>query len=269
MIDPLGDVRFLWPYVVVFVASFLVGSIPFGLVLTRLAGLGDIRRIGSGNIGATNVLRTGRKGLAALTLLLDAAKGAAPVLVAETFMSRDPAILAAAGAFLGHLMPVWLIGSARQGKAAAAVQLLIVLGGLVLMLLTKGVLSLAGPLIAVAAAWRAWGGKGVATGLGVLLALSPTLGLIACLCWLAIAGISRYSSLAALAAFVLSPIAAYGLAHHPIGGAYMSDPQLTEFTVFLAVLILFRHRDNIERLLRGEESRIGAKTPAPNHGEPP
>src|SRR5512134_522148 len=114
MPEPLGGFGYLWPYWAAAIGGYLVGSIPFGLLLTRLAGLGDIRSIGSGNIGATNVLRTGRKGLAAATLLLDAAKGALPVLVAWHFWGPDMALMAGFGAVAGHLFPVWL--AFRGGK---------------------------------------------------------------------------------------------------------------------------------------------------------
>lgn len=118
MPDPLGSLAYTWPFYAGFVLAYLLGSVPFGLVLTRLARLGDIRAIGSGNIGATNVLRTGRKGLAAATLLLDGGKGAAAVLIAAAF-GPDMAVLAAAGAVLGHCFPVWLKFKGGKGMATA------------------------------------------------------------------------------------------------------------------------------------------------------
>src|SRR5215469_8038670 len=142
-----------------FCFGYLLGSIPFGLVLTRLAGTQDLRAIGSGNIGATNVLRTGRKGLAAATLILDALKGTVAVLVAYRFGGQDLAVLAALGAFLGHLFPVWL---------------------------------------------KFQGGKGVATFIGLLIALVWPAALFFCLVWLAIAFLTRYSSLAALVASLVA-----------------------------------------------------------------
>ena len=184
-----------------FALAYLLGSVPFGLILTRLAGLGDIRQIGSGNIGATNVLRTGSKPLAALTLLLDGGKGAAAVLIAMRW-GPDIAIVAALGALVGHLFPVWL---------------------------------------------RFRGGKGVATGLGILIGLSWPAGALACLTWLAVAGIARYSSLSALVAFALAPVWLWQLA----------DPQKTEFSILMAALIWLRHAGNIRRLLTGTEPRIG------------
>src|SRR3984885_4109336 len=175
--------------------GYLLGSIPFGLLLTKIAGLGDIRGIGSGNIGATNVLRTGRKGLAAGTLVLDGLKGAAAVLLARALVyDQDIALLAGLAAVLGHLFPVWL---------------------------------------------RFKGGKGVATGLGVLIATAWPIGLIACAVWLVVAAISRFSSLAALAAFASAPCVALGL--EEFGVVKLS------FTV--AGLVFVRHRANIRRLL--------------------
>ncbi len=181
--------------------GYLLGAIPFGLVLTRLAGLGDIRAIGSGNIGATNVLRTGNKGLALATLLLDGGKGAAAVLIGNLY-GPDIAVLAGAGAFLGHLFPVWL---------------------------------------------KFRGGKGVATALGILLAIAWPVGILACLTWLATAAIFRFSSLAALMAAALAPVYAY----------FLADMQRLELAAFLALLIFARHHANIRRLLKGEEPRIG------------
>ncbi len=190
------------PYIgAAFALAYLLGSIPFGLILTRLAGLGDIRAIGSGNIGATNVLRTGSKPLAAATLLLDCGKGAAAVSIAA-YWGPDMAVVAALGVLVGHLFPVWL---------------------------------------------RFRGGKGVATGLGILLGLSWPAGALACLTWLAIAGASRYSSLSALAAFGLAPVYLWQLA----------DPQKMEFSILMAVLVWLRHAGNIRRLLARTEPRMG------------
>lgn len=200
MPEPLGGIAYTWPLFAGGAIAYLLGSIPFGLLLSRLAGLGDIRRIGSGNIGATNVLRTGRRGLAAATLLLDAAKGAVAVLIAQHF-GPDMAAIAAAAAVIGHMFPVWL---------------------------------------------RFRGGKGVATGLGALLALAWPVGVLACLVWLAVAALFRYSSLAALAAFLASPALAW----------FLADPQRAELALFIAVLVFLRHHANIRRLIRGEESKI-------------
>ncbi|HWK45805.1 MAG TPA: glycerol-3-phosphate 1-O-acyltransferase PlsY [Stellaceae bacterium] len=188
--------------------AYLLGSIPFGLVLTRLAGLGDIRRIGSGNIGATNVLRTGNRWLAAGTLLLDGGKGAVAVLIAGHF-DGNAALVAAAASVLGHLFPVWLGFK---------------------------------------------GGKGVATTLGVLLALAPPVGVIACLTWLLVATVFRYSSLAALTALALSPLFAWAI----------EGWQVAAVAAFLAALVIVRHHENIRRLIDGSESRInlGGKRPA-------
>ncbi|WP_200930185.1 glycerol-3-phosphate 1-O-acyltransferase PlsY [Methylobacterium sp. Leaf125] len=183
--------------------GYLLGSIPFGLILTRYAGLGDVRAIGSGNIGATNVLRTGRKGLAAATLLGDALKGTLAVLIAGRF-GLEAALVAGLGAFLGHLFPVWLGFK---------------------------------------------GGKGVATFLGVLLALSP-LGLLAfAAIWLGLAFTLKYSSLAALAASGLTPLILWALGQPAVAGLFL----------LLAILLWWKHAPNIRRLIDGTEGRIGQK----------
>jgi len=184
------------------IAGYLAGSVPFGLLLTRAAGLGDIRTIGSGNIGATNVLRTGKRGLAAATLLLDAGKGAAIVLLASRFAGPTAPLWAGLGAVLGHLFPVWL-------------------------------------------GFR--GGKGVATGLGVLLAGAWPVGLIACLTWLLAALAFRFSSAAALAAFGLAPVAAL----------LLGRPAVALLALVVAALVFIRHAENIHRLYAGTEPRIG------------
>ena len=185
------------------VFGYLLGSIPFGLLLTRAAGLGDVRKIGSGNIGATNVLRTGNKGLAAATLLLDALKGTAAVLIAGHF-APETAVWAGLGAFLGHLFPVWLGFK---------------------------------------------GGKGVATYLGVLIGLAWQVALIFAVIWLAMAFLFRYSSLAALTAAVIVPIALY----------FLSAPQIAVLFVVMSIIVFIKHRANISRLLAGTEGKIGAK----------
>lgn len=182
--------------------AYLLGSIPFGIVWARTFGLGDLRAIGSGNIGATNVLRTGNKPAALLTLLCDAGKGGAAVLIARVAIGSDAAQVAALAAFLGHCLPVWL-------------------------------------------GFR--GGKGVATVLGTLLALSLPLGLAACATWLAIAAVARLSSLAALVSAVSTPLWALWL---------RSDAWL--LCAALAGLILWFHRANIRRIAAGTEPRIGA-----------
>jgi len=185
------------------VLGYLLGSIPFGLVLTRAAGLGDIRSIGSGNIGATNVLRTGNKPLALATLIGDAGKGAVAVLIARYFWGEDAAMLAGIFAFLGHCFPLWLGFK---------------------------------------------GGKGVATFIGTLLALSWPVGLIFCATWLVIAVAQRYSSLAALTAAATAPIFAY----------VVSGATLAATAGLLAVILFIKHAPNIQRLLQGTEPRIGA-----------
>jgi glycerol-3-phosphate acyltransferase PlsY len=219
MPDPISW-SLVWPYFLAALAGgYLLGSVPFGLVLTKVAGLGDIRNIGSGNIGATNVLRTGRKGLAAATLILDGAKGAVAVLIAAAW-GPDTALMAGYGAILGHLFPVWLGFN---------------------------------------------GGKGVATTLGILLAISWPIGVAACLTWLAVAAIFRYSSLAALIAVAAAPIYAWWLpllwAPDRVAGG---DLQLAQFAAVLAVLVWIKHHTNIWRLLRGTEPRIGKRKADPS-----
>lgn len=185
------------------VFGYLLGSVPFGLLLTRAAGLGDVRKIGSGNIGATNVLRTGNKGLAAATLLLDALKGTAAVLISAHF-APETAVWAGLGALLGHLFPVWLGFK---------------------------------------------GGKGVATYLGVLVGLAWQVALVFAVVWLVMAFLFRYSSLAALTAAVIVPMALY----------FMSTPQVALLFVVMSVIVFIKHRANISRLLSGTEGKIGAK----------
>lgn len=186
------------------VLGYLLGSVPFGIVITRAAGLGDLRQIGSGNIGATNVLRTGNKGAALATLLLDSGKGAIAVLLARWLAGDTAAVLAGAGALLGHCFPVWL-------------------------------------------GFR--GGKGVATFLGTLIALYWPLGLAACAIWLATALVTRISSLSALVAVASSPLVALLMGKGLIAAA----------ALFMAVLIFWRHKENIARLRAGTEPRIGRK----------
>ncbi|HYG26425.1 MAG TPA: glycerol-3-phosphate 1-O-acyltransferase PlsY [Caulobacteraceae bacterium] len=189
------------------IGGYLLGSIPFGMIATRVGGVGDIRSIGSGNIGATNVLRSGRKDLALITLLGDAGKGALAVLLARYVTNNSAAVVALAGgaAFVGHLFPVWLGFK---------------------------------------------GGKGVATFFGVLLAAAWPVGLVAGAAWIAVAALFRISSLAALTAAAAAPLIAWSA----------KQPQpIIWLTVFMAVLIYIRHRENIARLFKGEEPRIGGK----------
>ncbi|WP_188447324.1 glycerol-3-phosphate 1-O-acyltransferase PlsY [Sphingomonas psychrolutea] len=185
------------------VIGYLLGSIPFGLLLTRAAGAGDLRQIGSGNIGATNVLRTGRKGLAAATLILDALKGFAAVWIAERYFGGT-GVMAAAAAFLGHLYPVWL---------------------------------------------RFRGGKGVATMLGIVLALHWPIGLIYAVVWLGLLAVFRISSLAGMTAAVGAPLSA----------AFFAQFDLVLPLMALALLVVWKHRENIERLLSGAEPRVGKR----------
>ncbi len=196
-------------FVLALLAGYLLGSIPFGLLLTRAGGLGDIRKVGSGNIGATNVLRTGRKDLALATLLLDGAKGAAAVLVAR-MIGMEPMIVLVAGgaAIVGHLFPIWLGFK---------------------------------------------GGKGVATTLGTLIAADWMLGLGACVLWAGTAALFRYSSLAALVAVGGAAVLALLLGR--VDQALLAG--------FAAILVFLRHRENIKRLLKGTEPRIGSRKPEP------
>jgi acyl phosphate:glycerol-3-phosphate acyltransferase len=197
------------------IGGYLLGTIPFGLIVTRLGGAGDIRQIGSGNIGATNVLRTGRRDLALITLVGDGGKGAAAGLIAffialKLLPYANPqfyAALAGGAAFLGHLFPVWL---------------------------------------------RFKGGKGVATFFGVLLALAWPVGLAAGATWILMAVLMRYSSAAALTAALLAP--AYAV-------FFNSGRPIAALAAFMAVLIFIRHHENIRRLIRGDEPKIGAKKP--------
>jgi acyl phosphate:glycerol-3-phosphate acyltransferase len=184
--------------------GYLLGSIPFGLIVTKQAGTQDIRSIGSGSIGATNVLRTGRKGLAAITLLGDALKGTAAVLIAGWIWGGQAAMIAGFGAFLGHIFPIWL---------------------------------------------RFKGGKGFATFLGVLLAIWWPGLVIAGAAWLAVAFLTRYSSLASLISCAIAPLALYA------GGFRF---EAAAFAV-MAIIAFVMHRSNIQRLMRGTESKIGQK----------
>ena len=248
MPDPLGTFEYTWPlWAAAPLIGYLAGSIPFGLILTRLAGLGDLRAIGSGNIGATNVLRTGSTALAALTLVLDAAKGGVPVWLAGALFSQDFAVMTGLGAVVGHAFPVWLRLNHLPGAAAGLGTLVVV--GIAFGLLTAGGLNLvtaAGLALIVAASFFAWGGKAVATTLGCLIAIAWPVGLAACAVWLALAAALRTSSLAALGALIAAPV----LAH------FLADLQRTEFAAFLALFIIARHHANIRRLLRGEEPKI-------------
>ena len=191
--------------------GYLLGSIPFGVLITRAAGAGDVRNIGSGNIGATNVLRTGRKDLALATLLLDAGKGAIALLIARQLFDSDVAgAIAGGAAFLGHLFPVWLGFK---------------------------------------------GGKGVATFFGLMIAACWPLGLMAGATWLIVAFLLRYSSLAALVAAAAAPL--YALL--PIEAVGLPAPQpVFVLAIATAALIYVRHHENIGRLLKGAEPRIGA-----------
>lgn len=191
-------------WVLALLLGYALGSVPWGLLLTKAAGLGDIREIGSGNIGATNVLRTGNKGLAAATLVLDAAKGAVALLLAQWLWGPEAGLVGGFGAMLGHAFPVWLGFK---------------------------------------------GGKGVATGGGVLLAASWWLGLATLAVWLAVVAATRISSAGALAACVATPVIAL----------LAGRADLALFAAGIAALVVIRHRANIARLLAGTEPRFGKK----------
>ena len=192
--------------------GYLLGSIPFGVILARAFGAGDLRKVGSGNIGATNVLRTGRKDLAAGTLVGDLLKGTFAVWIAGIYGS-EAALMAGFGAFIGHCFPVWL---------------------------------------------KFKGGKGVATYIGILLGFSWILMVVFAIIWLLVALISRYSSLSALIGSIATPMSAY------FGGAILqlsfSNVQLAELLAILTIILWIRHRENIKRLLSGNESKIGNKS---------
>ena len=201
------DPSLAWPGAAALVIGYLLGSIPFGLILTGLAGAGDIRAVGSGNIGATNVLRTGRKGLAAATLLGDALKGTAAVLLVSYLYGQHPrgpdlALIAGLGAFVGHVFPVWL---------------------------------------------KFKGGKGVATYIGVLLALAWPAALTFGVIWAAVASLTRYSSLSALVASGFTPALLW----------LLDLPHAATLFLLLTALLWITHRANIARLLEGSEGKIG------------
>jgi glycerol-3-phosphate acyltransferase PlsY len=189
---------------IVLLFGYLLGSIPFGLVLTKMAGLGDLRSIGSGNIGATNVLRTGNKKLAAATLLLDALKATAAALIAHAVFGQNAALFGGFAAFIGHLFPIWLGFK---------------------------------------------GGKGVATYIGTLLGVEPLMVLVFAVAWLSVAFITRYSSLSALVATLVIPVALW----------ILGVEEAAVVTAVMTVITYWRHKQNIERLIAGTESKIGKK----------
>lgn len=200
---PVTDINML-NAIVVATLSYLLGSVPFGMILARIMGLGNLREIGSGNIGATNVLRTGNKLAAFLTLLFDAGKGGVAVLIADAVFGGTAAQIAALCAFLGHLFPVWL---------------------------------------------KFRGGKGVATFLGIMLALNFWAGLAVCMTWLAAALVTRISSMGALVSSLSAPIWLY----------FFGLPEAIILSLFLTILVWVRHYENISRILEGQESKMGKK----------
>jgi len=207
MPDLMGGFEHTWPIYLTAVVCYLMGAVPWGLLLTAMAGYGDIRKQGSGSIGATNVLRTGNKVLAALTVLLDAGKGWAATFFAYQVGGPDYAVVAGVAVVVGHMFPVWL-------------------------------------------GFR--GGKGVATGAGVMLGLAWLPFLICCAAWIVVVLLTRISSLAGMASALAAPIAIWFVLH---------DVQYVEATGLIAALIVLRHHANIARLLKGQEPRIGRKSP--------
>ncbi len=204
----MSDINFVFfdwqTLAIVSLFGYLLGSIPFGLLLTKMAGLGDLRSIGSGNIGATNVLRTGNKKLAAATLLLDALKATAAAVIADRVFGGDAGLIGGFAAFIGHLFPVWLGFK---------------------------------------------GGKGVATYIGTLLGVAPLMVLVFAVAWLSVAFITRYSSLSALVATLVIPVALW----------ILGVEEAALVTAAMTVITYWRHKQNIERLIAGTESKIGKK----------
>jgi glycerol-3-phosphate acyltransferase PlsY len=204
----MSDINFAfldWQTVaIVSLFGYVLGSVPFGLLLTKMAGLGDLRSIGSGNIGATNVLRTGNKKLAAATLLLDAFKATAAAVIAQSVFGGDAGLIGGFAAFIGHLFPVWLGFK---------------------------------------------GGKGVATYIGTLLGVAPIMVLVFAIVWLSVAFLSRYSSLSALVATLVIPVALW----------ILGSQEAALVTALMTVITYWRHKENIERLISGTESKIGKK----------
>lgn len=203
MIDVVNIQTALPSMLIALIFGYLCGSIPFGLILSKMGGLGDIRNIGSGNIGATNVLRTGNKKIAASVLIADLLKGTIPVLIASQF-STEAAMTAGFGAFIGHLYPVWL---------------------------------------------KFKGGKGIATYIGVLLGLAPIAVLAFAVVWIGAAVIFRYSSLSAICAVIVVPIALY----------FLDYPHFAALLAVISAIAIAKHHENIGRLISGNESKIGSK----------
>lgn len=192
----------LFSFILALIIGYLIGSIPFGLIFTQMAGLGDIRKIGSGNIGATNVLRTGRKDLALLTLLCDLGKAAVTAFIfAALSHSQLIGVIAGVAVVIGHNFPLWL---------------------------------------------HFKGGKGVASTLGLMLAMTPAVGILTAATWILMAITFRYSSLSALTALALAPI--YAL--------FFATPSISLIYLLLAMLSFYRHRENIKRILNKEETKI-------------
>ncbi|WP_310619513.1 glycerol-3-phosphate 1-O-acyltransferase PlsY [Flexibacterium corallicola] len=205
MPDPISWSYDLPYYLLALAFGYALGSIPFGLLITKVAGQGDIRSIGSGNIGTTNVLRTGKKSLAALTLLGDALKGTFAVVLTYAYVGIDMAVIAGFGAFIGHLFPVWL---------------------------------------------KFKGGKGVATYLGVLFGFYWPAGLVFIVLWALVAFLTKYSSLSALVTSLVIPLVLWAV----------GLPQIGQAMGLMSIILWVKHHENISRLLKGTESKIGNKS---------
>lgn len=255
MIEYFG-ISLLAQLITMIILGYLAGSIPFGLILTKISGMGDVRTIGSGNIGATNVLRTGSKSLAFFVLILDGVKGFISVIIGNT-ISPEMGLLTGTAALIGHLFPIWLLKFSQNKQSMAS--FLLKCGGLIIALsglwlfyesigsnripIWTGVL---GGIITIGISSKAWGGKGVATSLGILMAVSWQVGLVVSITWLITALVFHRSSLAAIVAMSLAPL--WILILSSTGQVY--------FILLNSLIILLRHKDNISRLIQGKEPKI-------------
>jgi len=219
-------------FILAAIGGYLLGSIPFGLVLTKLAGYGDIRDIGSGNIGATNVLRTGNKKLALATLVLDGVKGIVAVLIAHFVLTLLPPSCA-------------LVECAADVPCDCTNA---VMANPLLYLYVTGFFAIIGHIFPIWLKFK--GGKGVATTLGTFLILQPIVGAASCAIWLITAAVTRYSSLSALVAIAAAPAVSY---------VFIKDADFTGLCGLIATIVFFKHRANIQRLMQGTEPKIGKK----------
>ncbi len=231
--------------------GYVLGSIPFGLLIGYFSGKGDIRKIGSGNIGATNILRTGSRLLAALVLFLDSGKGALAVLLGSIY-STEVAISAGCASLIGHIFPIWLINETKKKKIPfnLLILLILTLGSFLYfysMMVGQILILLISSIFIYTSTNFSWGGKGVATSLGILVAINLTIGILTIFTWILVAFISKRSSVAALISIVIPPILAF----------IYNDIQLFSLTIFIALILIGRHKENIIRLIQGVEPRIG------------